>query len=121
LKFIGKVRRTAPAHVAQRHFEAAKTCKIQCADKSLRPEGAANTSSLYLAVTPSPSRNRPSAALLSDILFSFHFSFSGSPAALENLRWQLRRSWAKADNPFWSNHVVAWYRSALEAETYRIF
>jgi hypothetical protein len=29
-----------------------------------------------------------------------------------------RRSWAKADNPFWSNHVAAWYRSALEAEHY---
>jgi transposase-like protein len=29
-----------------------------------------------------------------------------------------RRSWAKADNPFWSAHVVAWYRSALEAEHY---
>jgi transposase-like protein len=29
-----------------------------------------------------------------------------------------RRSWAKADNPFWSNHVTAWYRSALEAEHY---
>src|SRR5450631_4478143 len=24
-----------------------------------------------------------------------------------------RRSWATADNPFWSNHVAAWYRSAL--------
>jgi transposase-like protein len=29
-----------------------------------------------------------------------------------------RRSWAKANNPFWSNHVAAWYRSALEAEHY---
>jgi len=29
-----------------------------------------------------------------------------------------RRSWAKADNPFWSNHVAAWYRSALDAERY---
>jgi hypothetical protein len=29
-----------------------------------------------------------------------------------------RRSWAKADNPFWSNHVAAWYRNALEAEHY---
>jgi hypothetical protein len=25
----------------------------------------------------------------------------------------------KADNPFWSNHVAAWYRGTLEAETYR--
>jgi len=24
-----------------------------------------------------------------------------------------RRSWATGDNPFWSNHVAAWYRSAL--------
>ena len=30
----------------------------------------------------------------------------------------LRRSWANANNPFWSNHVAAWYRSALEAEHY---
>jgi hypothetical protein len=29
-----------------------------------------------------------------------------------------RRSWAKADNPFWSNHVAAWYRSAVDAEHY---
>jgi transposase-like protein len=29
-----------------------------------------------------------------------------------------RRSWVKADNPFWSNHVAAWYRSALDAEHY---
>jgi hypothetical protein len=29
-----------------------------------------------------------------------------------------RRSWATADNPFWSNHVAAWYRSALDAEHY---
>ena len=29
-----------------------------------------------------------------------------------------RRSWETADNPFWSNHVAAWYRSALEAEHY---
>ena len=29
-----------------------------------------------------------------------------------------RRSWAKADNPFWSNHVAAWYGSALDAEEY---
>jgi transposase-like protein len=29
-----------------------------------------------------------------------------------------RRTWAKADNPFWSNHVAAWYRSALDAEHY---
>jgi hypothetical protein len=29
-----------------------------------------------------------------------------------------RRSWAKADNSFWSNHVAAWYRSALDAEHY---
>jgi hypothetical protein len=29
-----------------------------------------------------------------------------------------RRSWAKADNPYWSAHVAAWYRSALDAEDY---
>src|SRR5450631_1258062 len=29
-----------------------------------------------------------------------------------------RRSWATADNPFWSNHVAVWYRSALDAEHY---
>lgn len=29
-----------------------------------------------------------------------------------------RRSWANANSPFWSNHVAAWYRSALEAEQY---
>ena len=29
-----------------------------------------------------------------------------------------RRSWAKANSPFWSAHVAAWYRSALKAEDY---
>ncbi len=29
-----------------------------------------------------------------------------------------RCSWAKAENPFWPNHVAAWYRRALEAEDY---
>jgi transposase-like protein len=29
-----------------------------------------------------------------------------------------RRSWVNADNPFWSNHVAAWYRSELDAEHY---
>jgi hypothetical protein len=29
-----------------------------------------------------------------------------------------RRSWAKANNPFWSKHVVAWYQGALETEHY---
>jgi hypothetical protein len=29
-----------------------------------------------------------------------------------------RRSWAKASNPFWSAHVAARYRIALEAENY---
>jgi hypothetical protein len=29
-----------------------------------------------------------------------------------------RHSPAKAGNPFWSNHVAAWYRSPLEAEHY---
>jgi hypothetical protein len=29
-----------------------------------------------------------------------------------------RRSWAKADNPFWSAHLVAWYRSGLDAKDY---
>jgi hypothetical protein len=29
-----------------------------------------------------------------------------------------RRSGAKADNPFWSQHVAALYRSALDAEDY---
>ncbi len=40
LKFIGKDRRAAPAHVAQRHFRTTTTCEIQCADKPLRPKGA---------------------------------------------------------------------------------
>jgi hypothetical protein len=40
LKFIGKVRRAAPAHFALRYSDAAKTCKNQCADKPLRPKEA---------------------------------------------------------------------------------
>src|SRR5579863_5075616 len=34
------MRRAAPVHIALGHFDAAKTCKIQCADKPLRPKGA---------------------------------------------------------------------------------
>jgi hypothetical protein len=51
-------------------------------------------------------------------LFSFYFGLSGSSAALGESPMVPRRSWAKADNPFWSNHVVAWYRSAPNAENY---
>jgi hypothetical protein len=40
LKFIGKVCGAAPAHLAPRRFDVAETCKIQCADKPLRPKGA---------------------------------------------------------------------------------
>lgn len=29
-----------------------------------------------------------------------------------------RRSWDKADNPYWRTHVGSWYRSRLEAEEY---
>jgi hypothetical protein len=32
--------KAAPAHLAPRRFDAAETCKIQCADKPLRPKGA---------------------------------------------------------------------------------
>ncbi len=29
-----------------------------------------------------------------------------------------RRSWTKANNPYWSTHVETWYRGHLEAEEY---
>jgi hypothetical protein len=29
-----------------------------------------------------------------------------------------RRSWDKADNPYWRTHVGSWFRSSLEAEEY---
>ena len=29
-----------------------------------------------------------------------------------------RRSWEKANSPYWSAHVAAWFRGALEAEEY---
>ncbi len=29
-----------------------------------------------------------------------------------------RRSWTKADNPYWSTHVATWYRGHQEAEEY---
>jgi hypothetical protein len=57
----------------------------QCADKNLGPKVRQRGTRFIL---PSVARlgNRPSPAHLSDILFSFHFSFS---AAVENLRWRL--------------------------------
>ena len=94
LKFIGKVCRGGTCTPSPRRFDAAKTCKNQCADKPLRPKGASERQFALsrrhsLAVTPSPSRrrNRPNLARPLDDVFSFHFGFSGSPAALENLRW----------------------------------
>jgi hypothetical protein len=36
-------------------------------------------------------------------VFSFHFEFSGSPAAPENLPMAPRRYRAKANNPYWSS------------------
>jgi hypothetical protein len=29
-----------------------------------------------------------------------------------------RRSWTKANNPYWSTHVATWYRGRQEAEEY---
>ena len=29
-----------------------------------------------------------------------------------------RRSWAKANNPYWSSHVESWYRGSQDAEEY---
>ena len=40
LKFIRKVRRAAPPHIALGYFDATETCKNQCADSPLRPGGA---------------------------------------------------------------------------------
>jgi hypothetical protein len=60
-------------------------------------------------------RKRPNPARLSDIFVLVPFRVlslhGGSPMAH-------RRSWAKANNPFWSAHLAAWYRSALDAEDY---
>jgi hypothetical protein len=52
------------------------------------------------------------------MFYSFHFGLSGCAPALEESPMAPRLSWAKADNPFWSNHIAAWYRSALDAEHY---
>jgi hypothetical protein len=75
----------------------------------------ANASSLYLAVT-TPRRNRSNPARPFDDLVPF----SGSliPPLHGESSTGSRRSWAKAGTPFWSNHVAAWYRGTLEAETY---
>ncbi|WP_291712283.1 hypothetical protein, partial [Bradyrhizobium sp.] len=40
IEIHGESARAAPPHVARGHFDAAKTCKNQCADKPLRPTGA---------------------------------------------------------------------------------
>jgi hypothetical protein len=41
------------------------------------------------------------------------FGFSGSSAALKKSLMARASALAKANNPFWSNHVAAWYRRAL--------
>src|SRR5579859_2675691 len=40
LKLIGKMQRAPLAHIAPGQLDGVKTCKIQCADKPLRPKGA---------------------------------------------------------------------------------
>ena len=62
LKFMGKVRRAAPAHLAPGHFDVAKTCKNQCADNPLRPEGA---SERQFALSCPPRPPRPPRSLVS--------------------------------------------------------
>ena len=90
LRFLDKLRR-APARLDQR-CSCASRCnsKNQCADKRFSMANSSSSSRtqvrFILPSLPRP-RNRPNPARLSHILFSFHFKFSGSPAALENLRW----------------------------------
>jgi hypothetical protein len=60
---------------------------------------------------PQPSESWTSFGYFVLVPFRFLSLHGGSPTAP-------RRSWAKADNPFWSRHVAAWYRSALDAEDY---
>jgi len=85
LKFIGKDRRAAPAHVAQRHFRTTTTCEIQCADKPLRPKGASERQ-FALSRRRSIFCKRPSPARLFDILFSIHFGFSRCNGSTEDHR-----------------------------------
>ena len=60
------------------------------------------------------SGNRPSPAHRSDILFSFHFGFSGSPAALENLRWRRAVPGQRPTTRSGPEHVATWYRRAIK-------
>ena len=111
------MRRAAPAHLAQRHFDGAKTCKIQCADKPLRPKGA---SERQFAL----SRHPQSLIVTVRILHVFRIFCSRfiSSSLILLLHRRICNGTApflgEANNPFWSNHVAAWYRSALEAEQY---
>ena len=88
------MRRAAPAHLAPRHVDAAKTCKNQCADKPLRPKGA---SERQFALSR-PRRSAVTVGILhvfwiecSRFISDFSGAVDGSPVAP-------RRSSAKANN-----------------------
>ena len=93
LKLLGKLERRQPAWAKRGLSASRRGFKNQCADKGFRDRWRAARSRtpvrfiLPSSVACSPAGNRPSPAHLSDILFSFHFEFSGSPATLQNLRW----------------------------------
>src|SRR5450631_254022 len=73
-------------HQTASYGAAAVPSKTMCRQTLTTLVGTERHRRFYLAVLIG--RKRPNLARLSDILFSFHFSFS---AAVEDLRWHLGR------------------------------
>jgi hypothetical protein len=91
-----------------------RSAEDQCADKEPRNEVPA---ARKLALSCLPNRTHVSVRVLHIFLIfcSRFISASLLPWRISDDASSFR---AKADNPFWSNHVAAWYRSALDAEHY---
>src|SRR6201993_4266541 len=99
---------------ASPHLAASEpNCPKPMCRQPLATEGSRERQFALSCPPQSPARNRPNPAHLSDILFSFHFEFSGSPATLENLRWHHAVRGLKP-----ATRSAAWYRGALEREHY---
>jgi hypothetical protein len=93
----------------------------QCADKNLGTKFRKRETRFILQSVPFLGK-RPNPARLSDILFSFQFGLSGSPAALETLRWRLdvpgQRPTTRSDRTMLRPGIEArWKRSITAGST----
>src|ERR1700757_4586888 len=108
---------------ASKHLAASKpNCAKPMCRQSLATEGSRERQFALSCPPRSHGRNHLNPAHLSDILFSFHFEFFGSPATLENLKWHRavpgqRPTTRFGRSMFWLGIKARWKRSTTAGST----